>query len=295
MNFPVEEIFDIPALAVAAFERTTGLNVAFHDLSGQLVGYLSPERFAHNTPPCLAVKTRYQDECSACDINFTRTSLKDTPAGRVQICHAGMVEWVIPAFLNDRLEWVMFCGQRTPGPRLTKFLKTPGGPMSPSPLNAAKLPAPVDDEESSLMLELARQLGSRLREWQREMQQTIAPAAQRGSKAVETATRRVAIKRFIHSKHAFPVRLSDLAEYLHISESRAGHAVREACGQSFIELLTEARLKTAASLLRHSSLSVLEVATRSGFGDISNFHHAFRRRFRITPHQYRCRDDVHAP
>jgi len=71
------------------------------------------------------------------------------------------------------------------------------------------------------------------------------------------------------------------------SESRAGHAVREACGASFIELLAETRLKTAAGLLRYSNLPVVDVAERSGFGDLSHFHQAFRKRYRMTPHKYR--------
>jgi len=54
-------------------------------------------------------------------------------------------------------------------------------------------------------------------------------------------------------------------------------------------LTTLARLKTAETLLRYSNLSVLEVATRSGFGDLSNFHSSFRRHFGLPPHQYRRR------
>ena len=35
------------------------------------------------------------------------------------------------------------------------------------------------------------------------------------------------------------------------------------------------------------TLTVLEISLRSGFGDVSNFHAAFRRRFKTTPHRFR--------
>ena len=90
------------------------------------------------------------------------------------------------------------------------------------------------------------------------------------------------------------MRLQDLAEVLHLSESRAGHAVKEACGETFLKLLTEARLRTAANLLHHTNLSILDVALRSGFGEISHFHRSFRERFKTSPLKYRklCEVDV---
>jgi len=59
------------------------------------------------------------------------------------------------------------------------------------------------------------------------------------------------------------------------------------CGMNFARLLAEARLGTAAWLLRHSGLPVVEVALASGFGDVSHFHACFRKRFGATPRRYR--------
>ena len=81
--------------------------------------------------------------------------------------------------------------------------------------------------------------------------------------------------------------LKDVAKALHLSESRAGHAVKEACGATFVELLTQARLRSAAGLLRHTSLPVKDIALRSGFEDVSHFHAVFKAHFKATPHKYR--------
>jgi AraC family transcriptional regulator of arabinose operon len=99
--------------------------------------------------------------------------------------------------------------------------------------------------------------------------------------------RRTLIHRFIHDRHKQAVRLADLAKALHLSESRAGHLVRDVCGATFLDLLQEARLRSAANLLRHTNLSVLDVATQSGFSEISHFHRHFKKRFGDSPLKYR--------
>ena len=40
-------------------------------------------------------------------------------------------------------------------------------------------------------------------------------------------------------------------------------------------------------LLNHTALPILDVALRSGFGEISHFHRSFRERFKMTPLKYR--------
>jgi AraC family transcriptional regulator of arabinose operon len=121
------------------------------------------------------------------------------------------------------------------------------------------------------------------------MEESSSPMPRR-ERLSSSAARSTAIRHFIQGRHMQRIRLEDLAEHLHISESRAGHAVREACGKSFVELLVEARLHTAAELLRYTNLSVLEISMRSGFNDLSHFHETFRARFKATPHRFRKRE-----
>ncbi len=285
----MSELFKVPRQAIQAFEKTTGLHVSIHDLSGRLHNFLPPECFLHSTPLCRAVKAGHERACVAFDMRQTREGLRERPEGRVQVCHAGLVECVVPVFQGERLEWVIFAGQRLPGPRLSQAVRDPGPSLTRRPwARTEPLPAPVQDPEALTLLEMLRQLAARLREWRQMLEgSALAPVDGMSHPLTDAGTRRAAIVRFVQNRHVQPVSLADLAHYLHLSEGRAGHAVREACGESFITLLIAARLETAASLLRHSNLPILEVAQRSGFGDLSNFHHAFRKKFRRTPHRYR--------
>jgi AraC-like DNA-binding protein len=47
------------------------------------------------------------------------------------------------------------------------------------------------------------------------------------------------------------------------------------------------RLRQAASRLLAEPGQVLEIALDCGFGDVSNFNHAFRAEFGVSPRQFR--------
>ena len=58
-------------------------------------------------------------------------------------------------------------------------------------------------------------------------------------------------------------------------------------GVSCIEYLIQFRLRKAAELLQHSTLSVLEISSQSGFNNLSNFNRQFKKYYQMTPSQYR--------
>ena len=286
------DVFTVPEKAIEAFEALTHTRVTVHDLRGTLRPFLPPERFQHTHPLCCAVKVRHSDNCIAWGVTQLRREISASPDGRIQVCFAGLVEAVVPVFERRQLQWVLFAGPRRPG-KLSGAARDSAPPPSPAPwVKSTVLPRPIGDAEAQILLENLRQLAARLRCWSSELAASGADGAtgvtaQADEFRDELATRRTLIRSFIFTRHTQPVKLEDLAEALHLSGSRAGHAVKEACGKTFLKLLTEARLRTAANLLHHTALPVLDVALRSGFGEISHFHRSFRERMKMTPLQYR--------
>jgi AraC-like DNA-binding protein len=55
------------------------------------------------------------------------------------------------------------------------------------------------------------------------------------------------------------------------------------------EFLRERRLAAAAALLAKTEERISIISRKVGFADVSNFNHAFRRRFGMSPRQYRER------
>lgn len=287
--------FAIPLLALTAFERMTRLHVTVHEYTGALWGFLPPERFVHGTPACLAAKAIRLSACVRFDVHQTEGALAERPDGRVHVCHAGLVEWVVPTIAVGQLQRVWFAGQRRPGKQLN-CARSDAIDVHRS--WAAHLEAldPVDDDEADDILEMLRQLAARIEQWWMNPPSAVLGDPATGEGAGKTAAvplnrrliaRQHAIRHFIQAHHTKPIGLIDLARHLHLSESRTGHAVTQACGRSFIDLLVNARLATAAGLLRHTGMTIAEIAEASGFGNLSHFHQVFRRRFQLTPHCYR--------
>jgi AraC-like DNA-binding protein len=129
-------------------------------------------------------------------------------------------------------------------------------------------------------------VAARLEKWQRDrVLHKRADLEARGTDRKHA--RRHIIERFFAEQYQEAVGLGDLARDLHLSASRTGHLVKEVCGRTFKGELRRYRLRHAAGLLWQGEDSITDVAMACGFGDVSNFHKAFRSRYGVTPLQYR--------
>jgi len=283
---------EVPENAVLAFERIHGLRVTVHDMRGTLWPVMAPHRFMHMDPLCQAIKLAGRDAaCLDWEVTRLRPRSAEFPEGRLQVCHAGLLEWVVPVHAGLLLEWVLFAGIRIPGRSLSAVANDRPGPPAIRRLPGFAEIKVVEAEEAETVLEHLCQLAARLRIWKLERDEHnpgLRDAPLVHTQPVEaSAARRILIHRFIEMNHTKRVRLEDLARDLKLSSTRASHAVRENCGASFQELLARARVRTAMGLLREGELSVVEVALRSGYDDVRQFHRAFRKAAGTSPLQYR--------
>jgi len=92
---------------------------------------------------------------------------------------------------------------------------------------------------------------------------------------------------FLHTRTGGRVRLGDLAAHLYLSESRAGHVVREHFGKTFPALVAEYRMTQARKLLARSQLRMVDIARLVGIADVTYFHRLFRKLVGTTPQAYR--------
>lgn len=277
-------LLETPEWAIQVFENLTGLRIVVHDLGANLWPFLHPERFQHRSPCCTAVKARHDWACVDFEVTRLREEIPRWPEGRYHRCHAGFLEWVLPVFLDDRLAWILFAGQgKTAGTyeHLVRDIR-----KMPEGFRPRVEPPGFPEAKAQAILEALRQLRSRLLAWHEEADAFLAPNVPPGGWQ-GLADRRLLIQGFLHRNHQGPARLRDLARALGLGESRASHLIKELFGCSYIQLLTQARLRTAASLLRESSLSILEVCLGSGFQDVSHFHRCFQKHFSTTPLKYR--------
>ena len=107
--------------------------------------------------------------------------------------------------------------------------------------------------------------------------------------AAETAdTQRLkTLLQWLSAHYAEALRVADAAGVCSFSASHFMRWFRQMTGQSFVTFLNEYRLNAAAEALQATDETVLTIASRCGFENLSYFNRTFKAHFGTTPREYR--------
>lgn len=81
--------------------------------------------------------------------------------------------------------------------------------------------------------------------------------------------------------------VSDMAKFCGLSESHFMRWFKKMTGDSFASYINDRRLANAAEALRRTDDKILSVSQDVGFSNLSNFNRQFKKRYGITPKEYR--------
>ncbi|MEA2328369.1 MAG: AraC family transcriptional regulator, arabinose operon regulatory protein [Thermoanaerobaculia bacterium] len=84
-----------------------------------------------------------------------------------------------------------------------------------------------------------------------------------------------------------PGAVSEIAARVGLSASRLEHLFKGHVRLSIRAYVHERRLRRAAELLVNTDERISQICYAVGFGDPSNFNHAFKKNFGLTPKEYR--------
>lgn len=88
---------------------------------------------------------------------------------------------------------------------------------------------------------------------------------------------------FIHSHYSYPIKVTDIANYIGISRSHLFRAFQETMNQSPKDYLTTYRINQACILLSHSDFSIAAIGRSVGFEDNLNFSKTFKNVIGMSP------------
>lgn len=103
------------------------------------------------------------------------------------------------------------------------------------------------------------------------------------------------IMSIIQEQYKSDLSLRTLAAELGYSYNYLSSCFRRHFGVGFPEYVNMFRLEETARLIRDTRLPLTEIALQSGFSTIRNFNMTFRRRWGMTPSEYRQREAPAAP
>ena len=83
------------------------------------------------------------------------------------------------------------------------------------------------------------------------------------------------------------VTLKDMADEFHLSEPYISKYIKDKSGKTFGDLVTNAKMKKAKTLLRNSNMTVEAIAYAAGYQNVEHFDRQFKKIYQVTPLEYR--------
>lgn len=261
-------------------EELFGVVITLHDCFGQLYD-ASGEHFLelhmrHRHPFCRFLR-KEQPSCNAecvknCLFHAESYARKqDSPF--LHHCWKGAWELVVPIRRNGILQFLFYAG-----------VFRQAGEAPPSALPEAghglyrALPA-ADWKKLEGLEYLLKGFGSSLLQYIGEKR----PETEYDRHSMLRHKIRSYLSNHIHQ----PIRLRNLADVLHLSETRTGHLVKRLFSVPFQTLVEDERINRALNLLRDTELPLKNIAEKTGFRNEYYFSRVFRRRCGTPPGKYR--------
>lgn len=92
---------------------------------------------------------------------------------------------------------------------------------------------------------------------------------------------------FIHERYYEKITVEDLTRIAHVSRSSYIKKFKEICKMTPSAYITKIRMESASIMLLNTSLSISDIAGRTGFYDASHFTKTFESTFNISPVEFR--------
>ena len=98
--------------------------------------------------------------------------------------------------------------------------------------------------------------------------------------------RLIAMQNYIQANYQ-TVTLEDMAEQFHLSEPYISKYIKDKSGKTFGDFVQSIRMKKARTLLKNSSMTVENIAYTVGYQNVEHFNRLFKKKYNMTPIQYR--------
>lgn len=109
-------------------------------------------------------------------------------------------------------------------------------------------------------------------------------ASRRDNKSLD---RLKGLLKYVETNYQEKISIADAARICSFSQSHFMKFFKASMGVSFIDYLNDYRLTMASTLLTYSSDTVVNIATETGFENLSYFNRVFKRKYQCTPTEFR--------
>ncbi|MBW4080556.1 response regulator [Paenibacillus sp. S150] len=130
------------------------------------------------------------------------------------------------------------------------------------------------------------QIVKRMREASASQALELEPMKGSGEKAIDVALH------YIKEHFYEDLSLEKMASVVFLNPAYFSQLFKQKTGQGYKEYVTSLRLEQAKLLLLNPKLKLAEIAERVGYQDMKHFTQMFRKRYRLTPTEYRQQQNI---
>lgn len=262
------------------------------ELTGILVGLATPDgtqakvlfREEHHSPLCRLIHGHpggYK-ACQLTDQMHLQQAVRRKQAIHY-LCHAGLVDFMVPIYVNGRHVATMNCGQVLPEPpsekgfrqlrRKLKHLQFP-----PKVLRAAYYKTPHYSGEK---IKTIIRLFSFFAEYFGEIGWRLKQRDQKDFLPIQRA------QQFIHDHFQESITLPAIARTAGLSPAYFSSLFHHRTGTTVMAYLQLIRINAAKELLTQTSERITDIAFDVGFNNLTHFNRIFRKVAHCSPRKYR--------
>lgn len=262
------------------------------ELTGILVVLISPDGSKRKvlypleieTPLCRLIHASPAgyETCVATDRSHIQKAVSRKKA-LYYYCHAGLVDMVVPVFVNDNHVATMNCGQVLSEPPSKKGFqqlcqKVGHFHFPAESLRKAYFSSPhCSAERIKSIMKLFAFFAEYFAEvsWRlKQMKQKESLPAERG-------------QRYIHEHFREPLKLAEIARAASLSPAYFSTLFHHLTGMTVMACLQQTRVNAARELLTKSSERVTNIALDIGFNNLTHFNRVFHNLTGCSPREYR--------
>lgn len=95
------------------------------------------------------------------------------------------------------------------------------------------------------------------------------------------------ITSYLQEHYSEDITLDSVAEQFHMSRTYVSRLLKRYANQSFLKMLIDIRMEVARKMIMEDKLKMYEIAEKVGYNDFSYFIQAFKKKYGVTPNDYR--------
>ncbi len=246
------------------------IGVLFFSNYGNEKLWLPHKHNIHSSIICDEFKINYDSykKCFGCR-NLVLNKAIRTKTAFGGLCINGLFEYTHPVIINNEVACIIFIGNILDKEKgYHKLLKNLG--------DKASL---IHSTENDFSIEKCKAVSALLESYILLLLEKYPSAA--SNSLIEN------IKSYIDTHCEFNLKISHVAEVFHYNEQYFGRLLKKETNMSFNDYVNFRRLEKAKELLKNSDDTIINISLKAGFNHVTYFNRLFKRRFGVTPTQYR--------